>query len=286
MESITVVAILKHEEAFVEEWIAYHRLIGVDYFLLYDNDPRQPLKKLLEPYNSYVSVSPWLVDRVPGNADIQIRAYLNAIGQVQTKWVAFIDGDEFIRLEKHNRLSDFLVTVSSCGAVVLPWYVYGHCGFYSPPPGLITSSLIRRKASLKAGRFKSITQVSAVSGIASTHSCDLRPGYQMLDSIGNQFRVTDTPSHGGNAYINHYICRSFETWMNRVERGATNCTRDFYLAEEKWRVDTQECLRQFVSVSKDWNEYVDPFMARFSDDILNYITTVKQRTVSPNAPCR
>src|SRR5262245_25609317 len=45
--SVCVVAILKDEDPFVEEWVAYHRLIGVDHFYLYDNDPRQPLRERL-----------------------------------------------------------------------------------------------------------------------------------------------------------------------------------------------------------------------------------------------
>ena len=38
-DTVCVGAILKDEDAFVEEWVAYHRILGVDHFYLYDNDP-------------------------------------------------------------------------------------------------------------------------------------------------------------------------------------------------------------------------------------------------------
>jgi hypothetical protein len=41
LDTVCLAAILKEEDSFVEEWVAYHRLLGVDHFYLYDNDPRQ-----------------------------------------------------------------------------------------------------------------------------------------------------------------------------------------------------------------------------------------------------
>jgi len=54
--TVCVGAILKDEDAFVEEWVAYHRILGVDHFYLYDNDPRQPLSEILARHRDYVTV--------------------------------------------------------------------------------------------------------------------------------------------------------------------------------------------------------------------------------------
>ena len=96
--TVCVAAILKDEDAFVEEWVAYHRLLGVDHFYLYDDDPRQPLKKLLARHRDYVTVHPWLIGhddaRYPGRTK-QIKAYAHCLAYEAFRytWVAFIDGD-------------------------------------------------------------------------------------------------------------------------------------------------------------------------------------------------
>jgi hypothetical protein len=58
-DAVCLAAILKDEDRFVEEWVAYHRLLGVDHFYLYDNDPRQPLNAILAPHRDYVTVRAW-----------------------------------------------------------------------------------------------------------------------------------------------------------------------------------------------------------------------------------
>ena len=55
-DTVCLAAILKDEDPFVEEWVAYHRLLGVDHFYLYDNDPRQTLSEILALHRDYVTV--------------------------------------------------------------------------------------------------------------------------------------------------------------------------------------------------------------------------------------
>lgn len=39
METVCLAAILKYEEPFLDEWIVYHRMLGIDHFYLYDDNP-------------------------------------------------------------------------------------------------------------------------------------------------------------------------------------------------------------------------------------------------------
>src|SRR5690606_38205131 len=81
-DTVCVAAILKDEDRFVEEWVAYHRLLGVDHFYLYDNDPRQPLRDILAAHRDYVTVREWLIDhddrRYPGRTK-QTKAYTHCL---------------------------------------------------------------------------------------------------------------------------------------------------------------------------------------------------------------
>ena len=46
---------MKDEERFLDEWLAYHRLIGVDHFFLYDHASEPPLRELVAPHREYVT---------------------------------------------------------------------------------------------------------------------------------------------------------------------------------------------------------------------------------------
>src|SRR6185437_11020500 len=112
-DTVCLAAILKDEDPFVEEWVAYHRLLGVDHFYLYDNDPRQPLSEILALHRDYVTVRDWLIDhadpRYPGR-NKQLKAYIHCLEHdaANYEWVTFLDCDEFIVLEEHLDLKAFL----------------------------------------------------------------------------------------------------------------------------------------------------------------------------------
>lgn len=268
---ISVVAILKGEEDFVEEWIAYHRIMGVAHFFLYDNHPDTPLSKLPAAYSKFVTVIPWSEPQPHINGrNIQVKAYMDSLGRIQTKWVTFIDGDEFIVINRHSDLSNFLSNFADAGAVLLAWRLFGHCGFFSTPPGLITASLLRRRAA-PSRQFKAITQVAAIDSIESVHSCVLKAGWATFDADHQEFSPERVPLVSNAAHINHYMCRSFESWMERASRGCTHFNENNCPPEARWRLDAEGCLRQFVSITKDWNEQVDETMLKYTNSIEAFI---------------
>lgn len=267
-ESLCLVAILKDEIPFVNEWILYHRMIGVDYFFLYDDDPDLPLKDYLEPHANYVKVIPWYgkSKELPGR-NRQTKAYWNAAENfiMPYKWVTFLDGDEFIVLREHENIQDFLVEFKDEPAILLNWHVFGHNGFYDDPQGLITAQLTRRM--LQPNRnVKTITRCDAIESISSSHLCRLKYG-KPVDANKKPFIDELYPGKTARAHINHYQCRSFVRWMKRVERGTPSMSDDLPTApEDFWRVSEEACLRQFVTtVALNKNEYVDEYMLKYKE---------------------
>jgi hypothetical protein len=275
MRDICIVAIARDEDAFIAEWIAYHRLLGADHFYIYDDDPVERLPQLLEAFAEFVTVVRWygVSDGIPGR-NRQTKAYSHFLDHHAAgyRWVAFIDIDEFIALRETATLSEFLLGFPGCAAISLQWHVFGHCGFYDDPPGLITELLTRRK-STPTRQFKSITQTSAISGITSGHSCELRTGCLQVDANGRPFRGKMYEGISQRAHVNHYQCRSFKRWMARVTRGDVNVNPNGgEAAADRWRVDADVCLRQFVeTVALDKNEYRDDFMKRFAAPIRAFL---------------
>lgn len=275
---ICVAAILKGEEPFLDEWIAYHRIIGVAHFYLYDNAPTLPLRLLLRRHAAYVTVIDWPgeYEELPGR-NKQTKAYVDALRHITHEWVAFIDGDEFIVLRHHANLHDFLEQFTDVGAVRLTWHLFGHNGYENDPTGLITAALTRRRSA--PGRLtKSITRVEAIAAIESAHRCNLQTGYAMVDA--NKRPHSSDPYAGKTdaAHINHYMCRSFRDWMKRIDRGEAAFTKANYPKDKDhlWRFDPELCRRKFFAIANETNELVDEYMLKYSGAIHAFLRDLER----------
>lgn len=177
--SVCAVAIAKGEDRFIEEWLVYHRLLGVDRFFIYDNDPALPLRSLLAAHADYATVIDWPGDPTAGwpGRNLQVRTYTEALVRrvASHTWVAFLDPDEFIVLREHETLPAFLSSLGNVGAVRLNWHVFGHNGFFEDPEGLVTASLTRRMAAPSL-RTKAISRFEAISAVDSAHFCRMMRG--------------------------------------------------------------------------------------------------------------
>jgi len=267
---VCLVAILKDEQPFLDEWLLYHRMLGIDHFFLYDDDPDAPLEEFLKPHQEYVTVVPWFGRSfsMPG-VDRQTKAYWHAFEHYATayEWMAVIDGDEFIVLREHQDLKVFLNSFPEASAVSLHWHVFGHNGFFDDPPGLITASLTRRMLA-PSRNIKTITRTASIRGIISAHYCLLKNG-AWVDPNHRMFREDIYPGKTDVAHINHYQCRSFTRWMNRVTRGVPGIDEAPIVDKANlWRLDPELCLRQFVTtVARNKNEYVDEYMLKYKDSL-------------------
>lgn len=263
-KKICIVAMLRDELRFIDEWLIYHRLIGIDHFYLYDDDPSQPLLDHLKEYNSFVTVIPWYSNQLRiGGRNRQIQAYLHAVKEFSSAydWITFIDGDEFIALKKHSDIKTFLNSFKKCSAICLQWHVFGHNGFYDDPTGLITECLTRRNKEPRT-MIKSITRCSDIVDILSVHSCVLKDNSVRVDANGKKFIKDIYPGKTAIAHINHYQCRSFLTWMKRAEIGNPHDGE----MDQLWRRNADDCLRKFVTkIAVDWNEFSDIHMLQYSD---------------------
>jgi hypothetical protein len=283
-KTIALVAILKEEDAFVDEWVAYHRLLGVDHFYLYDHDPRLPLRKILKKHAGYVTVTDWLVKQGPRarhrGFSVQVKAYNHYVSHYSRydKWAAYIDADEFIALKAHDNLKDFLREREDCCAVSLNWFFFGHNGFYENPKGLIVESLTRRAR--QADRLvKTINKNECVEKFINPHFAILADGCRRVDANrrplstlreGDDRHAFNDPYDGigDTACIHHYWCRSFENWMRRPKRGNVGQVNGM----TTWKSGKQTCLERFVTeVATRHNEFEDATLARHAPAIRRYL---------------
>ena len=109
---LSICAIFKDEAPYLPEWIEFHRLVGVERFFLYDNLSSRWRQGGLEPWvrAGVVSISDCSIPLGQGG---QGWAYADALRRARgrTRWLAFIDVDEFLFSPGPTPLPDVLAGV-------------------------------------------------------------------------------------------------------------------------------------------------------------------------------
>jgi Glycosyltransferase family 92 len=126
---LSIGAIFKDEAPYLPEWIEFHRLAGVERFFLYDNGSGDTGREVVEPWvrKGVVSVAECSIPLAQGG---QGWAYADALRRARgrTRWLAFIDVDEFLWTPGLTPLPNLLRDYEQHPGVVVNWQVYGSSG--------------------------------------------------------------------------------------------------------------------------------------------------------------
>jgi len=216
---ITALAICKMDCAHIPEWITYHRLIGVDKFILvsYDKDPKivAEMKRLSQKYNFDIHFKDFAWGSKLYNGMIEML-------QPLTRWCAFIDIDEFIYLPTGD-LPTLLSQYEDYGALSMSWRCYGSSGIMTPQPLTIDAYRYRAKDSFRPNAHqKIISQIRFCKQFRSPHwARHVRP---VVDSDYN--RINGVMKSGcpirsvDKIRVNHYLLKSREDFKQKVKRAS------------------------------------------------------------------
>lgn len=125
--NVSVCAIFKNEAPYLREWLEFNHLVGVEHFYMYNNNSEDDFRTVLEPYidRGLVTLVEW-----PHNQK-QMEAYMDCINRYssETKWLGFIDIDEFIVPKRTDSIYEFLKPFERrCGSVNIYWRLFGTSG--------------------------------------------------------------------------------------------------------------------------------------------------------------
>ncbi|MEQ6248294.1 glycosyltransferase family 2 protein [Sulfitobacter sp. HNIBRBA3233] len=126
-----IVGCMKNEAPYILEWIAYHRAIGVDNFLIYTNGCEDGTSELLDRLQQMGIVEHRNNDDWKGNSPQQY-ALNQALKEPvirRAEWIIHIDVDEFMNIRCGNgTVQDFLAAVPDATNVAMTWRLFGHNG--------------------------------------------------------------------------------------------------------------------------------------------------------------
>ena len=170
-----LVAIFRGEDDYLVEWIEFHRMMGVDHFILYDNGLEKSSQVLLKPYieNGMVTHIPFpdisgLRDgRHADTLSIQQMAYTDFIKRFRPhfKYILQLDIDEFLFPKSHNSIPDVLneYNDSTLARIEINWTNFGNSGHISKPSGLVIENFTKSGSNVVPQAIKSISNTRYLS---------------------------------------------------------------------------------------------------------------------------
>lgn len=217
---LAVCAIAKDEGDYFEEWIEWHLKMGVEKFYIYDNESTDKTRAVLQPY-----IDSGVVEYIffPGQKK-QLAAYDDCFARhrYDTRWLAFIDIDEFIVPIKDTSVTDFLKRMEDFPAVEINWLVYGSNGELKKSPQPVMERFTRH--SLPGHplnhHVKSIVNPRRVYNMIGCHEAARIDG-KAADPHGRPVKISfrDRAPQQDVIRINHYAIKSREEFVEKQNRG-------------------------------------------------------------------
>lgn len=219
MHYLSLCCIAKEEDPFLREWVAYHSLLGVEHFYIYDNGSKTPIRKTL---GSYVDGSRVTIRRVEG-AQMQLPVYDDCLASfgARNKWIGFLDLDEFALPMRDNDLRVTLSGFEDYGGLAATWHMMGSSGHLSRPRGPVVRNYTEAFAVQESYHIKSFVQPARTGRAVNPHCFTYKPGFFCVNedyypvSLGSQA----TFSAGNLIRVNHYFLRSQQDFEEKLARG-------------------------------------------------------------------
>lgn len=217
---LAVCAIAKNEGSYFNEWIEWHTALGVGKFYIYNNESTDDTREILRPY-----IDSGLVEYhfVAGKKK-QTTAYDDCLARhrYDSRWIAFIDIDEFIVPIKNNTIPEFLTDYEKFASVEINWLCYGSGGAKTRESGRVMERFrTHSHPDCELNRhIKSIVNPRLALNFISSHHPTMLFG-STVDTNGRttrQYFFKRTPLHD-KIRINHYSVKSYEEFLEKKKRG-------------------------------------------------------------------
>ncbi len=240
-----IVTTMKNEGPFILEWIAYHRAIGVDDFLVYTNDCTDGTDTLLELLQKKGIVqhrdNPFKGTGLkPQHAALAAAEEEEIISEAE--WIVCMDVDEFIDIKVGDGTLDALFdALGEVNLISMTWRLFGNGDVHEFDPDFITRQFVRCAPEMarkphQAWGFKTLYRNTGIFKKLGVHRPKgLKP--QLWEHIRwvngsgkpmpremyrNAWRSTVTSVGYDMVQLNHYAVRSAGSFLVKRDRGRVN----------------------------------------------------------------
>jgi hypothetical protein len=240
---LAVCVIIKNEELYIEEWIRFCRLVGVERFYIYLDyctDNTEPILKRIDEGD--IVIIHWTEDQysryyAPADCEFgrtpQITSFNHWIKNSgrESEWVAFIDPDEYMY---HCAIDDLRIILNlvpkSGSALWLQWLIFGRNGHVKRPDGFTIENYTRRGNLGKPYPFG--TQGKIIARSEALDYFGPKGSHNAVFRTGSAYTLEGYECAGANnrswnlgmpqVRCNHYYNRSEEEAIAKLQRGDRN----------------------------------------------------------------
>jgi hypothetical protein len=250
--SRVIVSTMKDEGPYILEWLAYHKVIGFDHFVVYVNDCWDMTSDILQTMAAHFGIiSYWDNTALPDfgdieNQDPQRRAYLRAhrLYRVkQAEYVLVIDADEFLNVHAGSgTLDDLIDAAPPFEAMSLTWKLFGSSGRVEMTDDFVIDQFTQCKPDQQVSVMRKLgvktlfrpNRVEKIGVHRPFHLDAIRKGQVSIPWLNGSgidhfdyYKALSwhaTPETQGNvlAEINHYPIKSAEAFLMKMRRGSAN----------------------------------------------------------------
>ena len=243
--------IVKNEPLMLREWIDYHlNIIKFDHFYITDNNSDPPLSTVIQDYIDQGIVTYRVDTRTKAPQTPVYNDTLRLHGH-ETRWMGFIDCDEFIVLHKHHNIREFLQHYEEFGSLSVCWYLFGTSGHINQQPSGYATYAKRHPQSC---HYKTIVQPARVISYVIHNVDRYVDGYFGVDEKKNRISGPFT-KYQTTEYIqlNHYVLRSLSEFVEKMQRGRPDGGPlkrwDYFMKiEDKATIEDTTILRRIVEL--------------------------------------
>jgi len=242
---VTVVTCMKNEGPFILEWLAHHRAIGIDRFLIYTNDCDDGTDAMLDLLEAKGLVqhrpNPFRsMGKKPQHAAFEAAEAEEIVASAD--WLVAMDVDEFINIHVgKGRVTDLFGAVPEANMISMTWRLFGNSDIDAFEDRPVTEQFMRCAPELarkphqawgfktlyrRAGFFRKIG-VHRPKGLVPQLKDDITwvngSGRPMPEkAYRNAWRSTAATYGYDLVTLNHYAVRSTESFLVKRDRGRVN----------------------------------------------------------------
>lgn len=260
MHYLSIGAMFRNENSWLDEWIRYHEAAGVEHFFLYNHDEDTTVSdRILRPYVDKGLVDNIHIADVVRQETIPQRRRMNAIyreifrnASGKTQWIAMIDLDEFILPRRCDDIRQVLEQYEEFSGLAVNWASFGTGGHLRRPPTQINHLLRRGPQDWEWNRYvKSIVRPERVNleKQYDVHHFPCRTGIT-VDENRRQVKWMRHDISTETIRINHYLLRSWQDfWEVKAARprynGAVPCDETYFNMYDRNEIFDDEISQRF-----------------------------------------
>lgn len=222
---ITLAAIFKNENDYLEEWLDFYVKQGIEQFYMFDNNDNaghdKITNKIFDKYKDKITHIIWNNVKTEGGNTVQRKAYQYCYDRYnhEFQWMMLADIDEFgYSIEPNKNLRDIVMEYANPNTpyIKVPRFNFGNSGHKEKPEGGVIKNFTRREKNISS--YKSISNVDFVDKrfrsmgvhrlLYTTDKNMINKGIKIGCSLPESYNKIPL-------IMNHYYTKSYQEYVNK-----------------------------------------------------------------------